>query len=333
MRATRVAAAISVPTLALLLAGCSGSGPGSPSDARFGSINSSLAQSGTTGGGVAAGAAGAPAAPGALSLANKGTTFNGAPVDGGVARQSIADAGHPALQLGTPEGRIERSVNAHFVVPHSGFLSAFEKLIEKAVSLGGYVVDSSTSPDSSGRIDSGTLTVRVPAARLNDMVTGAPSDWRLSSIDYASVDHTAETVDLQARLRAAVAHRDALEGLLAGTHNLQDITALEQQIAQVQQEVEEDQGAVDAVNGKVDMGTATIGLTEKGVVAPPPPSPTPTLLRALDSGAGNALAVIAAITEGLLSALPLLVLAVIGLAVAWRAGLLRRLRRAPSTLA
>lgn len=171
----------------------------------------------------------------------------------------------------------------------------------------------------------------MPAAKLNQMVTGTPRDWRISSVDYASVDHTAETVDLQARLRAATAHRDALQALLAGTHSLQDITALEQQIAQVQQEVEQDQGAVDALNNRVDMATASIALREKDAVTPPAPAPRPRLISALGDGAGNAVAVIAALAEGVLSALPLLVLAAVALLVAWRARLLGR-RRSSQTV-
>jgi len=323
MPATRhLAAAAALPAAALLLAGCSAAS--SPDSVRLLPMQQpavgpaqqhSVAQSGTTGGGAAPGAAGS--AGGASGL---GVTINGS----AQADKSVATADNPAISLGTPQGRIERTVSATFVVPHGSFLDAFDLLIQRATSLGGFVVGSATSPDQSGRIDAGSVTVRVPAARLGDMVRGNPRDWKVSAIDFSSVDHTSETVDLQARLRAATAHRDALQGLLAGTHDLAGITALEQQIAQVQQEVEQDQGAVDAVNSRVDLATATVSLREQGAVAPAAPAPTPRLRGALQSGWDNAVAVVAGIVEGLLSALPLLVLAALGLLVAWRAGLLRR---------
>jgi hypothetical protein len=305
-----LAVAAAVPAAALLLAGCSQAAPSSG-----GSIAAPQAQSVRPAFG---------GAPGGGSQATGLSSVPGAPADThgfadlGVNGQGAKSADTPTIPLGTPQGRIERSVTATFVVPHGGFLSAFDALIDRAVALGGFVLSSSTGPDQSGRVDSGSVTVRVPAARLNDMVTGTPRDWRISAIDYGSVDHTAETVDLQARLRAAVAHRDALQGLLAGTHDLAGITALEQQIAQVQQEVEQDQGALDAVNGKVDMATATLALHEQGAVAPPVPSPTPRLLGALRDGLGNAVAVLAAVVEGLLSALPLLVLVAVGAVAVWR---------------
>jgi hypothetical protein len=316
MRATRrLAVAAGLPAAALLLAGCSEASPRSPGA----SVPHAAAQVRGGGGGAA------------LEFApSDGSTQGGsasalAPVQDttpGQAKQT--DTSGPSL--GIAQGRIERSVTATFVVPHGGFLAAFDQLIARAVALGGYVLSSSTAPDQSGRVDGGTLSVRVPAAKLNQMVTGTPRDWRTSSIDYASVDHTAETVDLVARLRAATAHRDALQGLLAGTHDLQSITALEQQIAQVQQEVEQDQGAVDAVDDRVDMATASIALHEQGAVTPAAPAPTPRLLSALRDGAANAVAVIAALAEGVLSALPLLVLAAIALLVAWRTRRLGRRR-------
>jgi hypothetical protein len=297
MRATRLAAVAALPlAAAALLTACSSAT----------STQTSLQS-------PAARVAGPNGAPDQQSGASVGGGAADSAVGGGGAKAAVS--GPP---LGTPQGRVERSVNATFVVPHGGFLGAFQRLIERAASLGGYVVSSSTSPDQSGRIAAGSLTVRVPAARLNDMVTGTPGDWHVSAVNYASVDHTAETVDLNARLQAAKAHRDALQGLLTGTHNLQDITALEQQIAQVQLEVDQDQGAVDAVNGRVDMATATISLSERGAVAPAVPPVRPRLLGALADGAGNALAVVAALTEALVSAAPVLVLAgLVGLLL-WR---------------
>jgi len=304
MPATRRLAVAAVPAAALLLAGCSEASPSGAS-----SLAVPHAAALTTGGGAQA----ANAGPGAADL---------------VPSLSRGSAGKEASTppLGIPQGRIERSVAATFVVPHGDFLAGFDELITRAVSLGGFVLSSSTTPDQSGRVDSGSLTVRVPAGKLNQMVSGTPHDWRISSIDYASVDHTAETVDLQARLRAATAHRDALQGLLAGTHDLPSVTALEQQIAQVQQEVEQDQGALDAVDDRVDMATASISLREQGAVTPAAPAPTPRLIGALRDGAANAVTVIAAVTEGLLSALPLLALAAVALLLAWRARLLGRRR-------
>lgn len=311
-RPTRIAA-VAVP-ITLLLAAC-GDAAMSPSGSFAHSAVSqpgpaelpSDAQ-GTSGGGGAPAEAPAPQANGSASSSVLNAPANGA-FDS--ATKDVA----PAISLGTPQGRIERSVDAHFVVPHGGFLDAFDALIERAANLGGFVLSSTTSPGDGGRVDSGQLVVRVPTAKLNDMVTGTPKSWQTSSINYGSVDHTAETIDLNARLKAITAHRDALQKLLDNTTNLNDITSLENQLADVQQQLDQIQGQLDSVNNRVDMATATISLREKGAVTPPAPSPTPRLVSALHDGWNNAVAVVSAVTLALFSVLPVLVVALFGLVV------------------
>jgi hypothetical protein len=242
-------------------------------------------------------AAGAPAAAGSA----------------GAAEQKLAaGAGAPSapLDLGTAQGRIERSVSAQYVVPHGGFLTAFDAVVQRATALGGFVISSTTAPDSDGRIASGTVSVKVPAAKLSDLIAGLPSDFTVSSLNYGSQDHTAQTVDLTARVSAATAQRAALLALLDHARSIADITSLEQQIAQVQLQIDQDQGSLNAVNASVELATASIGLTEKGAkAAPPPPSHSePALLHALRAGADNALQLVAGGVLGAITVLPLLVL-------------------------
>jgi hypothetical protein len=236
---------------------------------------------------------------------------------------SAGGTGPARLDLGVTPGRIERTVNARYVVPHGGFLDAFSAVVNHATALGGFVVESSTTPDAAGRISSGQVTVKVPAARLSDLIGGLPSDFTVSSLNYGSQDHTAESVDLNARVAAAIAHRAALERLRDRAGSIADIANLEQQIAQVQLEVDQDQGNLNAVNARVDLATATIALSEKDArPVPPPVHPTDnTLLSALRTGAGNALQIVAG---GLLAGVTVLPIAVLVLA-AWLGR--RRLRR------
>ncbi len=256
----------------------------------------------------------APAAPPAVADKAAGSSAAG----------PAAGAASAPLDLGAVQGRIERSVTAQYVVPHGGFLTAFDAVVQRATSLGGFVLSSTTTPDGTGRIASGTVTVKVPAARLSDLVAGLPADFTVSSLDYGSQDHTAQTVDLNARVAAATAQRTALEGLLNGARSIGDITSLEQQIAQVQLEIDQDQGQLNAVNSSVDLATANIGLTEKGAKpAPPPPVHSENaLLHALRTGGGNAVQLVAG---GLLAAVTVLPVLLLVAFAAWLGR--RRIRR------
>lgn len=221
------------------------------------------------------------------------------------------------IVVGTPPSSdIERSVNAAYTVPPGSFLNSFEGVIGRGVGLGGYVVSSTTQPDSSGRIVSGTVSLKVPADKLAELLNGMPTSFVASSIDFSAVDHTGQFVDVNARLASAHAHLAALDALLAKATSIGDITALEQEIETVQMEVDTDQGQLNVLTSSVAMATATVHLSERGASVAPITAPNP-VSSGLRGGLDNAVRVTGAVLEGAVSALPLLI--VVGAALLlWR---------------
>jgi Domain of unknown function (DUF4349) len=233
------------------------------------------------------------------------------------ATQGSSLAQPAAIIVGTPPSAdIERSVNAAYTVPARTFLTSFEGVIGRAVALGGYVVSSATQPDSTGRIVSGAVTLKVPAAKIADFLNGMPSSFVASAINFSSVDHTAQFVDVTARLASARAHLAALDALLAKATSIGDITSLEQQIETVQVEIDTEQGQLNVLAASVELATASVAMSERGVSVAPATPPNP-VSNGVGSGWDNAVRVSGAVLEGVVSALPLLVLAAIGLLV-WR---------------
>jgi Domain of unknown function (DUF4349) len=238
-------------------------------------------------------------------------------------------AGQPAnIILGTPSADIERSVSATYTVPPRTFLDSFEGVITRAVGLGGYVVSSSTQPDGSGRIVSGAVTLKIPAPKIADFLNGMPSSFVASAINFSSIDHTAQFVDVNARLASAHAHLAALDALLAKATSITDITNLEQQIESVQSEVDSDQGELNVLTASVALATATIEVSERGVKVAPVP-PTNPVATGVGTGWDNAVRVTGAALEGVVSAVPLLVLLGLGLLVWRRVARTTPLRRRP----
>lgn len=266
--------------------------------------------------------AGCASAPGASSSAVMngqaaarvpGADYSTATKAPGAAPNSLATT----IIVGTPPSSdIERSVSASYTVPPRSFLASFEGVISQAVGLGGYVVSSSTEPDAGGRIVSGAVTLKLPAAKIADFLNGMPTSFVASSINFSAIDHTAQFVDVNARLASAHAHLAALDSLLAKATSITDITNLEQQIEAVQTEVDTDQGQLNVLSASVELATATVHMTERGisVVRVTPPNP---VSGGIGGGWNNAIQVTGAVLEGAVSALPLLVLAMVGLLV-WR---------------
>ena len=306
MTVPRVAVAVAAAVMVAALAGCSSSTGGA--------------------GAALSGSAAMPAVTGAVDAPQ-------AAVGAGAPGTSSSRGMATSITVGVPpSSSIERSVSATYTVAPRSFLASFEGVIARAVGLGGYVASSNTQPDRTGRIVSGAVTLKLPAARIADLLNGMPSTFTASSIDFATVDHTAQFVDVNARLASAHAHLAALNSLLARATSISDITNLEQQVAAVQAEADADQGELNVLTASVDLATATVRLSERGatVVAALPHN---AVSAGIVSGWDNAVGVTGAVLEGALSALPLLVVALVGLLVWRRLGYTPPRRRAPARAA
>lgn len=268
-------------------------------------------------------------ASGSTSTAADGSVAVNAPAAGpaGLADSGAATPAPAGITIGTPPtADLQRSVRAAYTVPSGAFLASFDGVIARAVALGGYVASSTTQPARDGRIVSGAVTLDIPAPTVATFLNGMPSTFTASSVDFASVDHTAQFVDVNAELASAHAHLHALDTLLSNATSLTDITALEQQIETVQVEIDTDQGELNSLTASVDMATATIALSERG--APRLVATAPSALSSgLNGGWRNAVAVTGVALEVLVTAIPALVLAAIALGV-WR-WMPRFLRRTP----
>ena len=259
----------------------------------------------------ASGAAFAPtvAAPEAAGSVSQSSSATGGKSSGSL--PTSADSAGGDIVVGTPGADIARSVTAAYTVPTGSFLTSFDTVIADGVALGGYVISSQTSPDKSGRIVSGEVTLAIPTAQLASLLNTMPSDFTASAINFASVDDTASIVDVSARLTSAQAHLTALQALLAKATSLDDITTLEQQIEDVETSIDTDQGQLSTLDQAVAYATATIQLKERGavtVVAATGPSVT----SGVSKGWTNALAIITVALEVLVTAIPAAVVALIG---------------------
>jgi hypothetical protein len=235
------------------------------------------------------------------------------------------------ITVGTPPtAELQRSVRAAYTVPSGTFLSSFDGVIARAVALGGYVASSETQPPRDGRIVSGSVTLSIPVTDIASFLNGMPSTFTASAIDFSSVDHTAQFVDVNAELASAHAQLHSLDALLSEATSLSDITTLEQQIETVQVQIDTDQGELNGLTASVDMATATIVLSERGApqIEAVVPGPVST---GLNGGWHNAVAVTGAVVDGVVTALPVLILAALAFAIwRWMPRWLRRSPRRPS---
>jgi len=260
--------------------------------------------------------------------ASAGTSTSGSPTGSSGSSASLsADTSSGDIVLGSPGADVARSVTAAYTVPTGTFLASFDTVIADGVALDGYVISSQTSPNAKGQIVSGQVTLAIPTAGMASLLNSLPSDFTASSINFSSVNDTNSIVDLNARLTSAQAHLTALQALLAKATSLGDITTLEQQIEDVETSIDTDQGQLNSLMQAVTYATVTVQLKERGAVtvAVKKAASGPSVSSGVSKGWNNALLVVTVALEVLVTAVPALVLLLIGWFV-WR---LRRRHVAP----
>jgi hypothetical protein len=313
---------VTMSIAALAVAGC-----GSAADSSAASVQGGAAYS-------RAAAAPAIAPAGSKSVGSGGGSLSvGAPAGGsssgtsGSSTSLSADTSTGGIVVGSPGADVARSVTAAYTVPTGTFLASFDTVIADGVALNGYVISSQTSPNAKAQIVSGQVTLAIPTASMASLLNSLPSDFTASSINFSSVDDTNSIVDLNARLTSAQAHLTALQALLAKAASLGDITTLEQQIEDVETSIDTDQGQLTTLTQAVTYATVTVQLRERGAVtvAVKKVATGPSVSSGVSKGWNNALVIVTVALEVLVTAIPALVLLLIGLLV-WR---LRR-RRIPA---
>ena len=141
-------------------------------------------------------------------------------------------------------------------------MAELRQVVQRA---GGFVADASIQ---SGRnqIRSATLELKVPASRFDDLTEGLRPLGRLQFVNVGAEDVSEEFVDLSARVANARRMEERLvEILRTRTGKLQDVLAVEREIARVREEVERMEGRVRFLKASAQLSTLSVNLYE-----PPP---------------------------------------------------------------
>lgn len=207
-------------------------------------------------GGVAAGSAAATsadagAAPGAPTPPAAGTA--------GVAASPAPGAPGVATRV-VKTGSIELELR------RGEFGRAMSRLAALAAGVGGYIADTKTF--EAGKAPSGTVTLRVPSATYEDVVSQVRRLGTVRSATSHGEDVTAQYTDLQARLGALTATRDQFLTILRNARAIGDILAVQDRINTVQVEIEQLQGQLKVLNDTTTYATLTVSLAEPGADRP-----------------------------------------------------------------
>ncbi|HEY9855783.1 MAG TPA: DUF4349 domain-containing protein [Stenomitos sp.] len=178
----------------------------------------------------------------------------------------------PDTAQGRPQGTEARHIIRRAEV--TLLVSAVPRAVEAVRSLvkdkGGYVSDESLQT-ASGEVPSGTVTLRVPVVRFDEVLQAFGSLGEMQARRISAEDVTLEVVDTESRLRNLRREEEQFLKVLSRSGSIRDVLAVERELARVRGDIEQTTGRLRQLNNLVDLATITVTLTaraEQAVTSP-----------------------------------------------------------------
>lgn len=134
---------------------------------------------------------------------------------------------------------------------------------EITAAFGGHVASSTVHGDRLAR-----LTLRVTQERLDETLDALAGLGRVRERRISSEDVTGQVIDLDARRRNLAVTRDRLREHLAAAATVEDILAVERELARVQGELESLEGRLAHLRASASLSTVELTLERRTVLGP-----------------------------------------------------------------
>jgi len=179
--------------------------------------------------------------------------------------EASADQAPPGLPVVDPAvgDRVIKEGTVSVEVEAGTFDEAYAEVVEEARRLGGTVVSSTTTTSDDGGT-SGSVTVRVPVDRYEDLLVGVGGIGQVRSREITAQDVSTEFVDLQSRQRNLEAQERFYLGLLEQAAGVQDAIAVQQQLDGITEQLEQIKGRIAYLDERTSYSTLTAQLFEPG---------------------------------------------------------------------
>ncbi|MCW2758579.1 MAG: hypothetical protein JWO46_2325 [Nocardioidaceae bacterium] len=255
---------------------------------------------------------------------SSGTSSSSVVADGGgqVATSAAPSADQAVAKDGTAQ---ERSVVSTGTVSLEGKdVAAARKRVDALLAANeGVVADENTTTDEKGRVDSATLTVRVPSARFAKVMAALGTVATLRDSTRQAQDVTTQVIDVQARVAAQEAGVKRLEELVGTSANLSELLQVEKELTQRRADLDSLKQQQAWLADQTSLATITVDISRTGSK---PPVPATGFWGGLQNGWHAMTAFLAGTALATGAALPFVVLLLLVGVPVWL--LVRRHRRA-----
>ncbi len=172
----------------------------------------------------------------------------------------------PSVQRAEPRDSAMLIREGHVAIRVDSLEPAMDALRRLAASVGGTVGNVSiTAGDYAVR--SATLELRIPAARFDALMGGLAPIGKVEQSSVTAQDVGEEYVDLRARVANARRLETRLVDLLATrTGKLEDVLAVERELARVREEIERHEGRLRWLGSRVATSSVHVTVSERAPV-------------------------------------------------------------------
>lgn len=174
---------------------------------------------------------------------------------------------------GTEEFNTQRKLikNVNLQVETETFDELLATVEEKTQKAGGYIEQSYTYNGSNyygGGRRNASLTIRIPAERLDDFLSSVSEVSNVISRNESVTDVTLQYVDLESHKKALQAEQDRLLELLEKAETIEDIISLESRLSEVRYQIESMESQLRTMDNQVSYSTVELYIDEVEKLTP-----------------------------------------------------------------
>ena len=168
---------------------------------------------------------------------------------------------------GTSESRAEKLIrSASFTIKTTAYDADLENLKQLTASMGGRVEYFSSSGDAKGgQLRSASLTLRIPASRLDEFLEGAGRIGDITGMTQQVEDVSDSYYDIQDRLTTQQEKMKRLQAMISSAQDVSDLIEIETAIADTQYYIDRYTGQLKGYDSKVVYSTVTVSVRETRV--------------------------------------------------------------------
>lgn len=183
--------------------------------------------------------------------------------DSAMEEPAPGEAGAQSDLSNVPEGRMIAR-DAWLAIAVEDVDEAAQQVHAKAVAADGWVVSEEVQPDHSPDVYNGfaEIVISVPSTALDGTLADLGPIGEVTSSTLTSEDVTSQYTDTTARIETLEASITRLRGLMEDTGGIEEIVALERELAQREADLDALRALAKGLEGDVERSSITVSLHE-----------------------------------------------------------------------